>query len=1301
MKFFLPLLSGIALLILQTPVYLQAAPETTEPTFQLSFENTADAIILGDKKQSPIEPAQKNLRFVKGVHGSALYLGKGEKDGKKITSSLKYEANQLFTSQAGTVSFWVKPDWDGLAADQSNKDENYRFFSAFAPTEIDGKKQNQRKIWLWMWNWLRCDLAASDGKVSPNLQWKCRNTWMKSDWWHVAVSWNKTDGRRLYLNGMPVYRSGQVALDDITYFILGGESPTQAVEAAFDEFKIYSTCLDRTEIESQFRAYAPINFTLERRFLRAGKKEQINLDISSTLPPSSKGKQKLTVDLISDKDQKSLAHWQQQIPADSSKNIQLPLPELAVGDYRLQCRVETDQGNWQRSFPITSYQQQKAAATSSKGLELGERLVDIDLTLKRNNFRENVPSSVKKLAGHGSYVEAGDKKWDRIAVEVPELKITGAPLVVEIEWPDDKERAMSFYLFTESKRKQHRDRLSGGVQVGGEYPNSDTMQKTRYLFYPESKHYLFEVRTLIDGLPAAVSRLKIYTLAKRLPKLAIETPKGLPSRNIGHLDEDQSFEILMAPQSSSALRYTHTLQILENLLDYNDYTGQNTFSYPVLRYSWSHLDRAPVNNVGGGMRVSGWIDLLLDMMEQRQQSFFPAINLYTIAGDLNRSPEQQKPLIQAGHFIYDNNGKNIVYGAPNSYGNNPSHPAVRKKFLSQVDDILRRFGAHPAFKGINLWMHTPIFFTDLKKGYGDYTIAVFEKDSGTKVPVDNKDPKRFSQRYDYLTGTGKKEWLAWREQINRNMIQQISTRLQQVKKGTRLNINLNRDWQQARHSKEKSSEDFDLKDHCYQHFALNLDAIDAIDSVSITPLIVPTESRHDKHWTHNAQNLNFELTTNTSLFRPFRSKGQGVTALYYVYFESFMNSLNPEKYASYFQNSDPKAAGRNFLANFAIAMAAQNPETIFAGAQPLGTMGREEVSREFIRNFRALPAGRYQDVPQMQDPVTARFMTTEKGTYLYQVNLMPWPVETEIKFSAAIKAIRDLGEASDLALSQGHLRQTLQPYQLRAYLIKDQQVEAVKVQVTLQPENQKWLDEQQASITKTVAYLEKWNGEFELAKQMLQKIEQQNKAGHYADAYRRIHSRAIRVLPQLIKEAVKTTPEFSEDFSDAKRSEQNWELPAKSTLLNKNGMTLGGKSSQSVKLKRQLEGDMIAEATLTPHSDQPGGWGGISFRGAKILLRSDGFWLLYRVKGDERSKGTLHKATVEPDKDYQLKIMRRGDMSIFYVNGEKLLVANEKKGLEGDDGSLTLANTKYPVTFKQVKLSRILKDDKVEPEKQK
>ena len=1256
------------------------------PAFHLSFdEQSADAQRDGLGIQKPL--VQNNLRFVEGLSGKAVYFGK-QKDGKKRAGAmLKYSAGNLFSSDSGTVSFWVRPDWDGIVPRGTQMDRDYRFFSAFSRSKTEGKETPKRKIWLWMWHWLRCDLASADEKPSPNLQWKCRNTWMKGDWWHVALSWDQSDGRKLYLNGIPVYRSGQVALDDISEFFIGGETPTQRVESAIDEFKIFSRCLTRSEIEAQFREFAPLDITLERRFLRAKSKEQLSIEISA--PKSQAIQAGLSLKVIADAGNETIIAWAEEISLEAGRTIQLPLSDLAVGNYRLQSVLKTEQGTWQRSFPLTVYEQREPPITSSQSLEVGECLVDIDLTEKKNHFRQSTPSRVKTVPGVGRYLELGDKKWDRIAVELPELNAPRSPLVVEVEWPDDKERAMSFYLLVASEKKQHRDRLSGGVQCGGEYINSGKMRKTRYLFYPEAQHYLFEVRTLIDRLPAAVSKLKIYTLAKRLPKLHVEFPANLPKRNLGHLDEDQSFEVLMPPGSPSPLRYGYAVQVMENLLDHNDYSGQNTISYPVLRYYWGHLDAAPVNNVGHGMRVAGWINLLLDMMEKRHQSFFAAINLYTVAEKFDQSPTQQETLIKQGHFLYDNQGKLVMYRSARSYGNNPVHPAVREKFLAQVDEIVKRFGHHPAFKGIDLWLNTPAFFTSLKQGYGDYTIAVFEKETGIKIPVSSESKNRFEQRYRFLTGPGKKDWLAWRAQKNLELVKEINTRLQRSKKGTRLYLELKMNWHFDRYSKEKTIEQFDLASYCYENYSLDVEAINAIEWVSIASTKDATMSRSDKHWNHGAHNLNYELVTNTDLFRPFRNGGRGVSSIYYRYFESFMDSMMPEKYASYFQNSDPKAAGRDFLADFAIAMAAQNPETIFAGAQPLGTMGREEVSREFARNFLSLPAGSFEDVPSMKDPVTARFLQTENGTYFYQVNLLPFTVQTILEFPESMTTVRDLGEGSTINLKQGKLEQELKPFQLKSYLVKDQQTKPGKGVVKLSRESRKWFADRRKSISELITYIESRDGEFELGKEMQQKIATQVEAGHFADAYRRINSRAIRVLPQLAREAIQTKEWFRDDFENEKQSQANWKLPAGFNLIEDGTLTVGINGSRGIELRKNPKGEMMVEATLFATKNGEG-WGGLMFRGVKFLLRKDGIWVIYKVKGDKKLKGPLFKTEIKPGKEYHFKMLNKGNMYIIYVNGEKMLAIEEAKGLQESNQGFILTSSGFPVTFKNVKLSRIV-----------
>ena len=96
------------------------------------------------------------------------------------------------------------------------------------------------------------------------------------------------------------------------------------------------------------------------------------------------------------------------------------------------------------------------------------------------------------------YLEAGSKKDDHISciLPIPPEYRNGKPLLLEIEWPDDKERMFSIYLYPEAGSKSEiRDRLGGGVAAGGIYPNSNRMQRLRYRIYGSTPTMLLELST--------------------------------------------------------------------------------------------------------------------------------------------------------------------------------------------------------------------------------------------------------------------------------------------------------------------------------------------------------------------------------------------------------------------------------------------------------------------------------------------------------------------------------------------------------------------------------------------------------------------------------------------------------------------------------------------------------------------------------------------------------------------------------------------------------------------------------------
>jgi len=1121
--------------------------------FYAPFDGDAGALLAGGASAAPT--SVRGLEFVEGVCGQAVYIGKFGDRKHETAPLLEYDGAGLFASPDGTVSFWVRPDWDGHFTDPKRFDWHYLFAALGGKDEPDFATtfvkpgSGYGRIGLFMWNWLRYDLAQGEGEKSVQLQWRCRNTWMRGDWWHVAFSWDSRGRGKLYVNGTPQWREAKVAIADIQRFYVGGPARTWVhyarANAAIDELRIRRRALADHEVMAEFRRFAPLDFALERRFLRADTEERVEIEIEPADPVAAPVTGVLTTRVIADADGRVLARDRTELRLARRRTIVLPLRAPAVGDLRAECVYTGANGRFQRSFPITVYRQRPAPPASDRDVELGERIVSIDCTTETNGFVASAAgAAIRDVPGVGRYREAGEAKWDRFAFEVALPAGLRAPVALEVAWPDDRERAMALYMIVKSEHRQHRDRLSGGIQCGGEYPLSRTMRTTRYLFYPESDQYLFEVRTLIPGLPAAVARLEIFRLDERLPKLAVRRPEGAPQRAFGHLDEDQSFEINLGGGIESPTRYGYAVELFERLLDYLDYTGQNTMSYALLRYDWGHLDMGPVNAVGSRMRCAGWVSLLLDMMQRRGLQLVGNVHLFTVperpvVPRAATDPDELERRVREGRFTIDRTGKvRTDFGRKRGVGNNPAHPAVRGQFLGMVAEIARRFGRHPAFAGMDLWIdaNTPLAFRSPDVGYGDFTVALFEKETGLRVPAPADDPGRFEQRARFLNGPGRDKWLAWRARKTTELVREVDAILTKARPDLRLHLTVG-GWHERspRFLDKEECEGFDFRTFAYERLSVDLEAVKQFKSVVLTPMKDGTIYRWLKHWTGGRENVACELNWSVDKFRAFRHGARSAASVYLRYFESFSDSLKPDVYKGYFQNDDPKAHGRYFLKDFAIALAAQDAAQIFVGAQPLGTAGRDVEVREFAKAYRALPAGEFQDVPGLTDPVTARWLNTPQGTYLYVASLVEFPLTVQVDLPEGAGPAGDLSSGRPLALTGTSLPVELTPFQLRSFLVPGPDVRPRGGRCAIPPEARQRYAAEVADLARAVAELEKHGADATRHKQRLSVIERELAAGAYAEARRLIASKLMRGIPELRESAAKGY--LSEQAAMIRRSE--------------------------------------------------------------------------------------------------------------------------------------------------------------------
>ncbi|NOY80859.1 MAG: hypothetical protein GXP31_07615 [Kiritimatiellaeota bacterium] len=1122
-------------------VGVAAAPVTgpDRPDFHLPFDGTLDAERTDGGPTAPT--TERDIAFTPGLSGQAAVFG--GTDAPTAKPLLEFAAGDLFKGRSGTLMFWVRPDWEGRIQD-------LRRFPWYHFVRADGA-DGKRRLWLFMWNWLRCDLpAAPVAEKKPralSLAQHVRAAWFPGDWHHVAVSWNDDGWNKLYVDGLPYEQlqrkaqiEGRADLADVTHFYVGSvpgvSRGIRPVDGAMDEFKFFRRAVGDAAVMAEYRRFMPFDLVVDRRFLRASVPEKLVIEVfpgggmtrpGVGTPVSTPVSGSVMLALTEATDGfagQVLASRTFRLLLRGKRRLELPVPPLPAGEYRFVLRFKSGETTIQRTLPVIAFQQRPAPPATDTPADLGPPTADIDCTLSGNGFASNVPARIRQGAGAlETYREAGEQKGDRFSFEVPFPQADGHPVALEIVWPDNRPRAMGLYMYVEApKHAQHRDRLEGGIQSGNEFPVSGRMQTTRYLFYPWAEHYLFEARTLMTGAPAAVARIRVLPVLGRLPRLRIGGAAETARRDFGHLDEDQSFEILLGPEGREARRRTRAVDTLERLLDYLDYTGQNVISYPLLRYDFVYYDLPGQHPSASSLRAGGWISLFLDMFAARQKKLLATCNLYTVPEavlDVEAVPQR----LENGYFLTDRFG-----GHPTTlrgYRGNPTHPLFRRHLLGHVREILRRFGAHSAFKALDLWVGPgrPWGFGSLDYGYGDFTVRLFEEETGLRVPGKTGAPGRFEERWRHLTGPGRDAWLTWRAQKVLSLFRAVIADSAEFARGkpVYVSVQLNPGSSEPSWTDLLDDTSVDFARRLYEQCGMDMRALNRLTPIVLVPLREPSMYRWLRHWHDGGRNVAGETMADLAKFASFHNSRTNASSSYQRYFESFRPSLKNDRFKSYFQNADPKPFGRWFLQEIATAVAALDPDQLLIGAQPLGTAGRDDVTREFNRAWRALPQGVYGDVEGLGDPVLLRRLKRRDALWLYALSRTWLPVVLHLRVTPARPAWTDLSTGDELRPGRnGRVDIELAPFQLRSFRAPTTAAVS-KAGVTVPGKLRKWYAGRIRTIGTRLAELREYGIDTAGEQKILDRMRRLEEAESFAELHRLLFSKRMARIPEQLDLAKK------------------------------------------------------------------------------------------------------------------------------------------------------------------------------------
>jgi hypothetical protein len=1051
MKQFLGLLTS-TVIALSAAVAVMAAPPGAGPAFHATFDDTVSGQLA---KGGSLEPSvARKLTFEAGILGKGVYVGGNGDPNYDQAPCLEYPAANLFNADEGTVMFWISPRWGELPVD--GKAHPWRFFfSTAGPGQDDATKAAGLTLWAYE-PWLRLDISVPGKDNRPEqriMAHPVRAAFIDNDWWHLAVTWKKGGWIRFYLNGLPfdhgfIYHPGgptimqeDMILADITRFLVGGVAKgpfasDKRADAVFDELKIHTRELAETEVMGEFRRFMPVDLTVDRRFVRAGGggvAETFALEAwpAGILNPGVTGdvvnpapvEFDLNLRFVKADDGSVVAEQARALAITERERIELPLPALAPGRYLAQCAIAYGGGRYQRSYQVVAYAPVPPNPDTG-GLALGEPIFSIDCAGEDAPVIANSPTTVKEIPAVGTYREAGPEKENRFSYEIvfPADLAQGAPVLLEITWPDDKPRSMGLYMYVESQAEVERERLGGGIQSGEEYPTLvPAMRTAKYIFFPWREKYLFEARTMVAGMPAAVARITARPIVGRLPRLAMNPPKDLPPRHFGHMDEDQTFEIPIN-RDQPAGGPEAAVWTLDATLDYFDFTGQDAMNYGIARYS------AVFHDLPGSLydsralfSVAGYFPLMLDRFGDRGKKLIASVYLCDTIPEVANRPDFFDRWLADDYLLIGADGGPVRAGWSDSRkAPNFLHPAARAHFLGHIREIARRFGSHPALQGLDLWDGWKL------NGYNDSIIALFERETGAKL-ASGDGPDRFKKRDAELRGALKDPWNEWRAKKNAELIAEMAGILREARPDLKLHVTTCA----AGGNSDRPANPGAPADNA-RELGFDLAAFQRIPNVVVTPVRQPTYARWQRHW--DGKFIETDDLQDDMASQGFFKTPDSAAYSYLRYFESFAKPLKPDIYQCYFQNADVKPHGRFFLAELARSVAASDPALLLIGAQPLGTMGRDEETREFARAFRALPAGNFQDIPGLDDPVKARMLKTAHGLYLYAVNLTWGDAEAAIVLAGA-SAATDLASGEAVPLPDGALAIKLKPFQLKAFLV--------------------------------------------------------------------------------------------------------------------------------------------------------------------------------------------------------------------------------------------------------------------------
>lgn len=643
----------------------------------------------------------------------------------------------------------------------------------------------------------------------------------------------------------------------------------------------------------------------------------------------------------------------------------------------------------------------------------------------------HTPIGVYRQSGDRGYLQSKDFHWFTYRLDVPEAQ---KPYVVEVDYPDDDCRTFGIALM---ERNMMDYPPVGGVDSGGVFSLSHEMQTQSFIYYPRGKEVVISFINTRDGRTAAAARIRLYSVHAPIPALGTPREGG---RSFGSwLEEGDRWATFYGAPDKSLNGYVVSMNRWAQVARY---MGLDTLSptvniYQNVLFPTTYFDG--YFRPAGGARDPMPLDvvrLLLLVCEKYELKLLPefhpcgnAYHLHDYDAKYASYPDPQPQRIvgkdgQVGHSNFE-----PYY--------NPIYPDNRQWYIGMLGEFADQYKDSAALDGVSLrvmgWVgegHNG--YPSLKWGYEDYTVHLFEKQTGTRVQVKDTDPERFRKRYDWLMAKCKAKWIDWRCDQVVKLYADIRDRVRKARPNLFVVSPIHPELDGTYYDEKErffTTHDYsELLREC-GYDTRKMAALDGVFFLNAFHYYGRRQSEAVSEQASRDMLLNpaakKALIVNTNRTGYLFSNG---------YFEANQKikpadmGLAGVKPGGWVALVNP--AGRHYLERYALSVAEGDASMILDGGE--GYLGGQPLLREFLAEYRQLPVARFMPRPDATDPVSVWQLNDRKRFWFYAVNRERYPIRVAIHLSGAGVVTRP-ALAETVPAKNGIIEIVLAPYQMAVW----------------------------------------------------------------------------------------------------------------------------------------------------------------------------------------------------------------------------------------------------------------------------